>query len=84
VWEVDARLTAQGICSLLIDGVSYVTDVTDQDGACVVDVGDETYVVRVEEDENSNAYDIGVCFVTKDQKDIPGVAQVLSNLSTGL
>src|SRR3989338_1248186 len=41
-------------------------------------------VVRVEEDENSNAYDIGVCFVTKDQKDIPGVAQVLSNLSTGL
>ncbi|MBI4253644.1 MAG: biotin/lipoyl-binding protein [Candidatus Rokubacteria bacterium] len=49
-WEVDARLTAQGIYSLLIDGVSYVADVTDQDGACVVDVGDETYVVRVEEE----------------------------------
>ncbi len=50
VWEVDARLTAQGIYSLLIDGVSYVADVTDQEGACVVDVLDETYVVQVEEE----------------------------------
>ena len=50
VWEVDARLTAQGIYSLLIDGVSYVADVTDQDGACVVDVGDETYRIQVEEE----------------------------------
>ncbi len=49
VWEVDARLTAQGIYSLLIGGVSHVADVTDRDGACVVDVGDETYVIRVEE-----------------------------------
>jgi biotin carboxyl carrier protein len=49
-WEVDARLTAQGIYSLLIDGVSHVADVTDQEGACVVDVGDETYVVRIEEE----------------------------------
>jgi pyruvate carboxylase subunit B len=49
VWEVDARLTAQGIYSLLIAGVSHVADVTDRDGACVVDVGDETYVLRVEE-----------------------------------
>ncbi|HKB24164.1 MAG TPA: biotin/lipoyl-containing protein [Methylomirabilota bacterium] len=49
VWEVDARLTAQGIYSLLIAGVSHVADVTDRDGACVVDVGDETYVIRVEE-----------------------------------
>src|SRR6267142_2124631 len=32
VWEVDARLTAQGIYSLLIDGVSYVADVMDRDG----------------------------------------------------
>ena len=32
VWEVDARLTAQGIYSLLIAGVSYVADVTDHDG----------------------------------------------------
>lgn len=49
VWEVDARLTAQGIYSLLVAGVSYVADVTDRDGACVVDVGDETYTVQVEE-----------------------------------
>ena len=50
VWEVDARLTAQGIYSLLIDGVSYVADVTDREGACVVDVLDETYVIQVEEE----------------------------------
>src|SRR5713101_3590437 len=49
VWEVDARLTGQGIYSLLIDGVSYVADVTARDGACVVGVADETYVIQVEE-----------------------------------
>src|SRR5262249_62080059 len=49
VWEVDGRLTAQGIYSLLIGGVSYVADVFDEDGVCVVDVGAERYVVNVEE-----------------------------------
>ena len=49
VWEVDGRLTGQGIYSLLIGGVSYVADVFDEDGACVVDVGAERYVVNVEE-----------------------------------
>ena len=49
VWDVDARLSAQGFCSLLIGGVSYVADVTDRDGACVVEVGGETYVVDVED-----------------------------------
>src|SRR5207247_10245309 len=49
-WEVDARLTAQGIYSLLIGGVSYVADVQDEAGACVVDVGDDRYVIRVEEE----------------------------------
>jgi biotin carboxyl carrier protein len=49
VWEVDGRLTAQGIYSLLIGGVSYVADVFDEDGTCVVDVGAERYVIRVEE-----------------------------------
>lgn len=49
VWDVDARLTAQGISSLLIDGVSHVADVDDHEGACVVDVGGETYTVQVEE-----------------------------------
>jgi len=50
VWEVDGRLTAQGIYSLLVGGVSYVADVRDEEGACVVDVGDERYVIRVEEE----------------------------------
>ncbi len=48
-WDVDARLTAQGIYSLLIDGVSYVADVVDRGGACVVDVGGEADEIRVEE-----------------------------------
>jgi acetyl/propionyl-CoA carboxylase alpha subunit len=49
VWEVDARLNAQGFCTLLVGGVSHVADVVDRDGTCVVDVGGETYEVRVEE-----------------------------------
>ena len=49
VWDVDARLTAQGIYSLIIDGVSHVADVEDHAGVCVVDVGGETYAVEVEE-----------------------------------
>jgi glutaconyl-CoA/methylmalonyl-CoA decarboxylase subunit gamma len=49
VWEVDGRLTAQGIHSLLIGGVSYVADVWDEDGACVVGVGTERYIINVEE-----------------------------------
>ena len=48
-WDVDARFTAQGIYSLLIDNVSYVADVVDSDGACLVDVGGETYAITVEE-----------------------------------
>jgi biotin carboxyl carrier protein len=49
VWEVDARLTAHGIYSLLIDGVSHVADVDDRAGECVVEVGGETYSIQVEE-----------------------------------
>ena len=38
-------------------------------------------VVRVEEDaENNNSYDIGVCFLKKDQKDSRDVQQALSQL----
>jgi biotin carboxyl carrier protein len=48
-WEVDARLTAQGIYSLLIGGVSYVADVVDHEGTCMVDVMGEAYEVLVEE-----------------------------------
>ena len=50
VREVDARLTGPGIYSLLIDGVSYVADVADRDGACVVGVAEETYLIRLEEE----------------------------------
>jgi biotin carboxyl carrier protein len=50
VWEVDARLTAQGIYSLLIGGASYVADVTDHEGACLVEVGGEAYLIEVEEE----------------------------------
>jgi biotin carboxyl carrier protein len=50
VWHVDARLNAQGICSLLIDGVSYVADVADREGACVVELAGETYTIDVEEE----------------------------------
>jgi biotin carboxyl carrier protein len=49
VWEVDARLTAQGIFSLIIDGVSHVADVADDEGRFVVEIGGETYSVQVEE-----------------------------------
>ena len=49
VWDVDARLTAQGIYSLLIGGVSWVADVVDREGTCVVDVGGEADEVLVEE-----------------------------------
>jgi acetyl/propionyl-CoA carboxylase alpha subunit len=49
VWDVDARLSAAGVVSLLIGGVSYVADVVDRDGTCVVDVGGESYEIRVEE-----------------------------------
>ncbi len=51
VWDVDARLTASGICSLLIGGVSYVADVLAREaGRLVVEVGGETYTVQVEEE----------------------------------
>jgi biotin carboxyl carrier protein len=49
VWEVDARLTARGISSLLIGGLSYAADVSEQEGQSVVHVGGETYTVQVEE-----------------------------------
>jgi biotin carboxyl carrier protein len=49
VWEIDARLTEQGIFSLIVDGVSHVADVDDHDGACVVEISGETYSIEVEE-----------------------------------
>lgn len=50
VWEVDARLTAHGMCSLLIDGVSYLAAITEREGTSIVDVLGEIYPVHVEEE----------------------------------
>ena len=50
VWEVDARLTPQGIGSLLIDAASYVVDIKDDDGLLVVEVGGEPYEIGIEEE----------------------------------
>ncbi len=49
-WDVDARLPAQGLYSLLIRGVSYVADVKEEDSWFLVDVGGESYRIRVEEE----------------------------------
>jgi len=49
VWEVDARLTARGVCSLLVAGASYVADVVERDGTCLVGVGGEAHEILVEE-----------------------------------
>jgi biotin carboxyl carrier protein len=49
VWEVDARFPQPGICSLLIDGVSYLASVRDGEGAFVVEVRGERYEICVEE-----------------------------------
>jgi acetyl/propionyl-CoA carboxylase alpha subunit len=48
-WDVDARSTIPGIYSILLGGASYVADVADRDGACVVQVGGELYEISVEE-----------------------------------
>jgi len=49
VWEVDARLMPEGLCSLIVDGVSYVAAVSDHDGSYLVDIDGEAYTVRVED-----------------------------------
>jgi biotin carboxyl carrier protein len=49
VQEVDARRTASGQYSLLIDGVSHVADVAPTDRGTRVDVDGSTYLVEVEE-----------------------------------
>jgi biotin carboxyl carrier protein len=48
--QVDARQTAEGIWSILLDGASHVADVTEQDGVYLVDVEGERYAIRVEEE----------------------------------
>ena len=48
-WDVDARRTAPGVYSLLIDGVSYAAAVFERDGATVVEVRGESYAITVED-----------------------------------
>jgi hypothetical protein len=38
-------------------------------------------VVRVEEDPENNAYDVGVCFLTKDQQNSQEVQQILAQVA---
>ncbi|MBI3252139.1 MAG: PilZ domain-containing protein [Candidatus Omnitrophica bacterium] len=38
-------------------------------------------VVRVEEDPDKGAYDVGVCFLTQDQKNSREIQQILADLS---
>ena len=47
---VDARQTVEGIWSILLDGASYVADVTEQEAGYAVDVEGERYTIRVEEE----------------------------------
>lgn len=48
--DVDASQVAEGIWSILLGGVSYVADVTEQDGSYVIDVDGESYRIRLEEE----------------------------------
>jgi acetyl-CoA carboxylase, biotin carboxylase subunit len=50
VWEVDARFAPPGSLSLLIGGVSYVADVTERPGECLVEVGSEAHAIRLDEE----------------------------------
>ena len=48
--DVDARRTAGGLWSLLVDGVSSVAEVVEADGTWQVTVGGEQYRIAVEEE----------------------------------
>jgi biotin carboxyl carrier protein len=47
---VDGRRVAEGLWSLVIDGVSSAVDVSETDGVFVVQADGETYAIRVEEE----------------------------------
>ena len=48
--DVDARPVAEGIWSILIEGVSHIVDVSEEDGVSLVEVDGESYSIRVEEE----------------------------------
>ena len=47
--EVDARFVSPTTCSLIVDGVSHVADITVDDGSYTVVIDGETYVIALEE-----------------------------------
>jgi biotin carboxyl carrier protein len=49
-WEVDGRRVAEGIWSLIVEGVSTAVDVSEEAGVFVVQADGETYQIRVEEE----------------------------------
>ncbi len=49
-FEIDARLPKEGTYSLLIDNASYLADLREEGGQLLVEIGGETYRLRVEEE----------------------------------
>jgi biotin carboxyl carrier protein len=48
--QVDARRVGEGVWSILLDGRSYVANVSVHEGVSLVEVDGETYGIRVEEE----------------------------------
>ncbi len=48
-FEVDARVPRQGSYSLLIGGISYLVDLKEENGQTLLEIGGETFRLRVEE-----------------------------------
>jgi biotin carboxyl carrier protein len=49
-WDVDAQNVADGLWSVLVEGLSSAVDVTEQQGVFVVHVDGEIYEIQVEEE----------------------------------
>jgi len=49
-FEVDARVPRPGSSSLLIGGISYLVDLKEENGQTLVEIGGETFRLRVEEE----------------------------------
>jgi biotin carboxyl carrier protein len=47
---VDARRVGDGLWSIVLDGASHVASVSEHEGVSLVEVGGETYPIRVEEE----------------------------------
>ena len=49
-WDVDGHRVAEGLWSLIVDGVSTAVDVTEADDVYLVQVDGESFPIRVEEE----------------------------------